>query len=638
MRNLGFYKIAATSLDLRVGDTEFNTEKIKEAMTTASGNGAKILLTPEMSVCGYTCGDLFFQQALLYSSMKALHEIAKHSAGMDMAVVVGLPVPAKFKIFNCAVVVKNGEIIGAVPKEFLANNGESFEKRWFASGHDSLIDSVTLCNQKVPFGKLIFEFSDELSVGVEICEDLWSVVPPSSIMALSGANLILNLSASSESVSKAQYRKDLVSGQSARCICGYAYAGSGVKESTTDTVYSGATIIAENGILISEGQRFKRETEITYAYIDVQKLNFLRRSNTSFADGANKYEGEYSVVKSHFNDVKIDGFNRFVDPTPFIPANESLRRERCSEILNIQSAGLAKRLEHTGMTKCVVGISGGLDSTLALLVSVEALKLLGLPSSNVIGVTMPGFGTTDRTYNNSIDLMKSLGVTIMEISIKDACIQHFKDIGHSVDIHDVTYENTQARERTQVLMDLSNKHGGILVGTGDLSEVALGWSTYSGDHMSMYSVNAGVPKTLVRYIVSTVADNSVGETSKVLRDVLDTPVSPELLPPNEAGEITQKTEDKIGPYELHDFFLYHFIRSGATKQKIAFLAKSAFGGKYSESEVEKWLTMFIKRFFASQFKRSCVPDGPKVGSVSLSPRGDWKMSSDAESASFLMDF
>lgn len=638
MKNLGFYKIAVASLDLKVGNTEFNAEKIKEAMTTAHNNGAKVLLTPELSICGYTCGDLFFQQSLLISSMKALHQVAKHSAGMDMAVVVGMPVSVNFKLFNCAVVIKNGEIIGTVPKEYLANNGEFFEKRWFASGADSLAERVLLCNQSVPFGKLIFEFSEELSMGVEICEDLWSVVPPSSIMAVSGANLILNLSASSETVSKVQYRENLVLGQSAQCICAYAYAGSSVKESTTDAVYSGATFIAENGVFIAKGQRFKRETEITYGYIDAQKLNFLRTSNTSFADAGSRYAGEYSVVKSHFDDVKIVGFDRFVDPTPFVPNEEKLCRERCNEILNIQSAGLAKRLEHTGLSKCVVGISGGLDSTLALLVCVKALELLSLPSSNVIGVTMPGFGTTDRTYNNSIDLMKSLGVTDMEVGIKNACIQHFKDIGHSVDVHDVTYENTQARERTQVLMDLANKKGGLLVGTGDLSEIALGWSTYSGDHMSMYGVNAGVPKTLVRFLVSSVAETSDSETAQILRDVLDTPVSPELLPPSATGEITQKTEDKIGPYELHDFFLYHFIRSGASTRKISFLAKCAFESKYSESEIDKWLTLFIKRFFASQFKRSCSPDGPKVGSVGLSPRGDWKMPSDADYDSFLMEF
>lgn len=637
MRNFGFYKIAAASLDLKVGNTEFNAERIKEAMKIAYDSGAKILLTPELSICGYTCGDLLLNPALQRASLKGLHEIAVRSVGMDMAVVVGLPVLVNYKLFNCSVVVKNGEIIGAIPKTILENHGEFCEKRWFASGESTKAEFVNLCNQKVPFGKLIFAFSEELTVGIEISNELWSAIPPSSIMAVCGANLILNPSASSEAVSKTKYRENLVLGQSARCVCAYAYAGAGVKESTTDAVYGGATIIAENGTAVSKGKLFQRSTQITFGCIDAQKLNFYRSSNTSFGENTSSFYGEYILLKSHFNDISINGFDRFIESNPFVPSDEKLRKERCEEILSIQSAGLAKRLEHTRLEKAIVGISGGLDSTLALLVAVETAKLLNLPTENVIGVTMPGFGTTDRTYNNSIALMKALGVTIMEISIKDACLQHFKDIGHSEDVHDVTYENTQARERTQILMDLSNKHGGILVGTSDLSEEALGWSTYCGDHMSMYGVNAGVPKTLIRYLVDTVAKDSDNETAVVLSDVLNTPVSPELLPPDAQGEIAQKTEDKIGPYELHDFFLYHFIRTGETKKKIVFLALKAFGDKYSIGEINKWLKVFITRFFASQFKRSCVPDSPRIGSVSLSPRGDWKMPSDGDCSSFLID-
>ena len=474
------------------------------------------------------------------------------------------------------------------------------------------------------------EFSDGIVLGIELCEDLWTPEPPSSRLAINGANIIVNLSASDEYVSKAEYRRNLILNQSARCISAYVYAGASVFESTTDLVFSGATVIAENGALLAEGERFSRENVVTIADIDVEKLDTLRQKNMSFESSLpNSFVAETLINDS--NDLQY----RFIDPHPFVPADDEKRRERCREIFSIQAAGLAKRLEHVGSSGAVIGISGGLDSTLALLVAAQAMKLLGKENSDILGVTMPGFGTTDRTYNNALELMKSLGVTVKEISIRDACIQHMKDIEHDPDIKDITYENTQARERTQILFDLANKHGKLLVGTGDLSELAMGWCTYHGDHMSMYGVNASVPKTLVRYLVDYVASVSDEKTAAILYDVLDTPVSPELLPPDENGEIAQKTEENIGPYELHDFFLYHFVRFGFTKEKLAFIAKKAFGEKYSDNEIEKWLGVFIKRFFISQFKRSCIPDSPKVGSVSLSPRGDWRMPSDASFADYL---
>ena len=455
--------------------------------------------------------------------------------------------------------------------------------------------------------------------------------PPSSKLVQHGANIIVNLSASDEYVSKAEYRRDLIANQSARCICGYVYAGASVHESTTDLVFSGATLVAENGAILAEGERFSRDNVITIADIDIEKLNALRLNNMSFENLSSEICFSSYYLNNDNNDLKY----RFVDPHPFVPADDDKRKERCREIFSIQAAGLAKRLEHVGSAGAVIGISGGLDSTLALLVAVEAMKILGKQNSDILGITMPGFGTTDRTYHNAIELMKCLGVMVKEISIKEACIQHMKDIEHDAEIKDITYENTQARERTQILFDMANKHGKLLVGTGDLSELAMGWCTYNGDHMSMYGVNASVPKTLVRYLVEYVAGISDEKTAAILYDVLDTPVSPELLPPDENGKIAQKTEENIGPYELHDFFLYHFVRFGFTKEKLAVLAEKAFDGKYDHSEISKWLNVFIKRFFISQFKRSCIPDSPKVGSVSLSPRGDWRMPSDAAFDIFL---
>lgn len=632
MRNFGFYKIGMATLKLKVSNPVFNVQEIKKAVKQAAEQGVKVLVTPELSLCGYTCGDLFLQEQMKQSVEKELKNLLQFTLDIDMAVVVGMPIYWDYKIFNCAVVIKKGVILGAVPKCYLSNYHEFYEKRWFASGRGNVPEQIRLCNQEVPFGHLLFELSPDLVMGVEVCEDLWVPVPPSSRMALGGANLIVNLSASDELVGKAEYRESLVKGQSARCICAYAYAGASVHESTTDLVFGGAALLAENGVMLRQGERFCRDTIVTSGTVDIQRLNFMRSSNKSFGDNSDDYKGTYRRIRSYFSGVSLNCFDRFIDPSPFVPADSRQRQERCSEIFNIQAAGLAKRLEHTGLNKCVLGISGGLDSTLALLVCIEAMHLLGYDPEHIIGVTMPGFGTTDRTYQNAAALIQALGVTKMEINIKDACIQHMRDISHNPTLHDITYENTQARERTQILMDLANKYGGILVGTGDLSEIAMGWCTYNGDHMSMYGVNAGVPKTLVRYLVDYVAGKSGGKVSSILQDVLDTPVSPELLPPDADGQIMQKTEDHIGPYELHDFFLYSFIRLGATKEKIAFLAVKAFEGRYTEEEIQHWLTLFINRFFASQFKRSCTPDAPKVGTVSLSPRGDWRMPSDGDSA------
>lgn len=630
--NYGFFRAAAASLKLKVACPSYNKEEIKKAIDTAVKNEVRLLVTPELSVTGYTCADLFFSETLLKQAESALKEITDYTAGKNIAVLVGMPVPFYNSLYNCAVVINSGRIAGAVPKRCIANYNEFYEKRWFASG--SQFEScrpINICGCDTMIGSQIFDLGGGAVLGIELCEDLWVPSPPSSTLVCHGANIIANLSASDEYVSKAQYRRDLISNQSARCICAYVYAGASVFESTTDLVFSGATVIAENGAVLAEGERFSRENSLVVSDIDIQKLNSLRRSNMSFENISEPVGFVKSEVENRSNDLRF----RYVDPHPFVPSDNEMRRERCREIFAIQASGLAKRLEHVCSKGCVVGISGGLDSTLALLVCAEAMKLLGRPASDIMGITMPGFGTTDRTYNNALLLMKELGVEIKEISIKDACVQHFKDIGHSSDNRDITYENTQARERTQILFDMANKHGKLLVGTGDLSELAMGWCTYNGDHMSMYGVNASVPKTLVRYLVDYVASISKKAVSDVLYDVLDTPVSPELLPPDENGNIAQKTEDNIGPYELHDFFLYNFVRFGFSQDKLLVLAQKAFDGKYDKETISKWLSVFIKRFFISQFKRSCIPDSPKVGSVSLSPRGDWRMPSDAAFDDFL---
>lgn len=627
--NYGFFRVAAASLKLKVADPDYNKEEIKKAIDAAVQEQARLLVTPELSITGYTCADLFFTKALQNASKKALDEIVEYTKDKNICVVVGAPYAVQAKLYNCAFVIQNGRVRKIYPKTYLANYNEFYEKRWFDTPPDSRYvyeynDCIMGCDGVVDLG-------NGAVLGVEICEDLWVPVPPSSGLALNGANIIVNLSASDEYVSKAEYRRDLIANQSARCICGYVYAGASVYESTTDLVFSGATLVAENGAVIAEGERFSRENVITYADIDIEKLNTLRQKNMSFEEEFSYSICDKYLLKNDNNDLKY----RYVDPHPFVPANDEKRRERCKEIFAIQASGLAKRIEHVGSKGVVVGISGGLDSTLALLVCCEAMKMLGRPNSDILGITMPGFGTTDRTHDNAVELMKALGVSSKEISIKDACVQHMKDIEHDDSVKDITYENTQARERTQILFDMANKHGKLLVGTGDLSELAMGWCTYNGDHMSMYGVNASVPKTLVRYLVEYVANVSDRKTAEILFDVLDTPVSPELLPPDENGEIAQKTEDNIGPYELHDFFLYHFVRFGFEKEKLSVLALKAFDGKYGEDTINHWLEVFLKRFFISQFKRSCIPDSTKVGTVSLSPRGDWRMPSDASFNAFI---
>ena len=628
----GFLKAAAFSPALRVADCTYNAQQILADVQAAATRGVKLAVFPEFCLTGYTCGDLFLQHTLQTGALDALQTVLDGTRTLDTVVLVGLPLLVHGKLYNCAAVLCRGQLLGIVPKTYLPNYGEFYEKRQFTPGSTE-VETITVCGQQVPFGtSLLFRcrFMPSFVLGVELCEDLWVPQPPSGALALQGANLIANLSASDEYVSKAAYRRDLVAGQSARCVAGYVYAGAGVHESTTDLVFSGATLVAENGGILAEGERFVRESVLTVADVDVEKLNAQRRQNMSFENRPGAAVQPCPVPNAE-NDLAY----RMVDPHPFVPAADAQRRERCKEIFLLQASGLAGRLEHVGSKGCVLGISGGLDSTLALLVAVRAMELLGKPASAVLGVTMPGFGTTDRTYRNALDLMEALGVTRREISIADACVQHMADIGHDPSVHDITYENTQARERTQILFDLANKEGCLLVGTGDLSELAMGWCTYNGDHMSMYGVNASVPKTLVRYLVDYVAGELGGRTEEILRDVLDTPVSPELLPPDANGKIAQKTEEKIGPYELHDFFLYHFVRFGFDREKLVVLAEKAFDGRYDRPTIDRWLTEFLRRFFISQFKRSCIPDSPKVGSVSLSPRGDWRMPSDAAMQAFL---
>ncbi len=631
--SFGFYKVAATTPVLRVANPSFNVCEIEKLIDQAVLEGVQILATPELAISGYTCGDLFNQSRLISASEDALSELLDYTAGMDMLIAVGMPVRVGFRLYNTAVLIHKGNILGVVPKVYLNNSGDSYEKRIFSADYD--VDTVILCGKEVPFGNMLFKLSEELTVGVEIGCDLYSPIPPSTGYALSGANLILNLSAFGEAVASAEYRKGLVEEQSVKNICAYLMACAGVYESTSGSVFSGDSLIAENGKVLARGERFSREGLLTTACIDAERLNSMRRSNNIFCDSSLVYGQEVRNIETKIAPLDLKYFNREIDAHPFIPNGEAERMSRCEDILNIQASALAKRLEHTRLQRMVIGISGGLDSTLALLVAVRTAKLLGQENRTVLGITMPGFGTTDRTYNNALDLMRALGVEVREISIRNACLQHLSDIGHDPDTHDTTYENAQARERTQILMDVANKEGGILVGTGDLSELAMGWCTYGGDQMSMYGVNASIPKTLVKYLVGYAADEMGGRAGEILNDILDTPVSPELLPPDESGKIAQKTEDNIGPYELHDFFLYNFFRFGFKKEKIAFMARVAFMGQYTDEIILKWLNVFLKRFFISQFKRSCAPDSPKVGSVSLSPSGDLRMPSDADFAEWL---
>lgn len=636
--NYGFVKVAAAVPRVKVADCKFNSERLEGLITIAEGKGVQILTFPEMCITGYTCGDLFAQQLLLEQAEMALIQILNSTRQLDIISILGMPVVVNSTVINAAVVIQKGKILGVVPKTYLPNYKEFYEQRWFTSALQVSENSVRLCGQIVPMGNnLLFETA-ETTFGIEICEDLWATVPPSSSLALQGAEIIFNLSADDEGIGKHNYLCSLISQQSARCISGYVFSSSGFGESTTDVVFAGNGLIYENGYLLARSERFCMEEQLIINEIDVECIRAERRVNTTFAANKANCPGKEAVrISTEFVNSKDLNLTRTFNPHPFVPQGSELN-SRCEEIFSIQIAGLAQRLLHTGAKTAVIGISGGLDSTLALLVCVKTFDKLGLSRKDILGITMPGFGTTDRTYHNAIDLMNSLGVSIREISIREACIQHFKDIGHDLNIHDVTYENSQARERTQILMDIANQTWGMVIGTGDLSELALGWATYNGDHMSMYGINAGIPKTLVKHLVQWVAENGMDETSKAtLLDIVDTPISPELIPADENGEIKQKTEDLVGPYELHDFFLYYFLRFGFRPSKIYFLAQTAFSGVYDDETIKKWLQTFFRRFFNQQFKRSCLPDGPKVGSISISPRGDWRMPSDASSAAWLKE-
>jgi len=628
---MNFYRAAAACPITNVADIELNIENIKSCINTADKKSVKLIVFPELCITSYTCADLFEQKLLLDKSLVALENLCEFSKGVDIFILVGAPIVINSALYNCAIAIFNGFVLGIVPKSYIPNYTEFYEKRWFTSGLGITNKNITLPFQKnIPFGTDIIFTCQDIKIGVEICEDLWVTIPPSSYQSLAGANILCNLSASNEIVSKADYRLHLVEAQSARCIASYIYSSSGVLESTTDLVFSGHLIIGENGTIINKNSRFQRENEILTSIIDIDKLNADRLKNLSFRDSSLINTPNFREIEFKYSNLFYGDFDRYVEKHPFVPSNKAEVTERCKEIFNIQSAGLAKRFKQTNLRKAIIGISGGLDSTLALLVIIKTFDMLMLDRKNIIAVTMPGFGTTDRTYNNAVALCKNLNTTFREIDIVPACLQHFKDIEHDPEIHDITYENVQARERTQLLMDIANKEAGLLIGTGDLSELALGWCTYNGDHMSMYAVNCSIPKTLVRYLVQYVANQeSDKNTEEILTDILNTPVSPELLPKDKEGNISQKTEDIIGPYELHDFFLFYFVRHGATPEKILFLAKIAFKNEYTKEFIEKYFNFFIRRFFTQQFKRSAIPDGPKVGSISLSPRGDWRMPTDA---------
>lgn len=637
----GFVKVAAATPRVQVADCNYNIAQIEKMMRRAADKGVQMIAFPELSITAYTCMDLFSQETLLRDAEKALIRLVDNTADLPLLAFVGLPLRTNNRLINAAVAIQQGEIIGVVPKTYLPNYKEFQEKRWFTSANDLPDDIVQIGGDSYPMQKRILFCALGCTVGVEICEDLWMPVPPSSELTMLGADIIFNLSASNELIGKHAYRKQLVAQQSARCLCGYVYASSGFGESTTDLVFSGSSLIAENGTILAESERFSLDDQLIVSEIDVEYLRHDRMVSNNFASGMDQADTERGFQLEfelpQYTRKEVNALTRPVNPFPFTPKGKELD-DRCEEIFQIQMAGLAKRLVHAHAQTAVVGISGGLDSTLALLVTVMTFDKLDIPRKRIIGITMPGFGTTGRTYHNSVNLIQSLGVTLKEISIKAACMQHFQDIGHDASVHDVTYENSQARERTQLLMDVANRENGLVIGTGDLSELALGWATYNGDHMSMYGVNASIPKTLVKYMVEWVANNRVDEFSRAtLLDIVDTPISPELIPADEEGNIKQKTEDLVGPYELHDFFLYHFIRFGAAPSKIYYLAQIAFGDAYPKEVIRKWLYTFFRRFFQQQFKRSCLPDGPKVGSISFSPRGDWRMPSDAVAALWLKE-
>lgn len=654
-QDYGLFRVATAIPTVKVADVEYNLKQHIQLLREAHSEGVQLLVFPELSLTGYTCADLFHHRPLLDATVQAIMHLAEAARGIDMAVIVGAPLTYCNRLYNCAVLLGDGQVIGIVPKIFLPNYNEFYESRWFAPGTEikpgsriSLGELGGTSYNNINFGpNYLFDF-EGVTVGIEICEDLWVPMPPSSRMALAGANVIVNLSCSDEVLGKHAYLRRMVEAQSGRLVCAYVYASAGFGESSTDLVFAGKGMIAENGSIIAESERFKLEPSLKIADVDIEKLMVLRRTQTTFTqmiqqpDETTFYSEFRRIMEPTQNGYATIGLTklttpdfekklyRTVVPTPFVPAEGDDMEARCSEIFNIQVQGLVTRLSHINCRTAVIGISGGLDSTLALLVTVRAFDKLGWDRKRIIGITMPGFGTSGRTYNNSIGLMESLGITSQEISIKDSVNQHFKDLDVDSSVHDVTYENCQARERTQILMDMSNKTGGIVIGTGDLSELALGWCTYNGDHMSMYAVNVSIPKTLVKYLVKWVALSSVDQRSKeILLDIFDTPISPELIPTDEQGNIAQKTEDLVGPYELHDFFLYHSFRFGASPSKIFFLARKAFDGVYDNATILKWLRTFFRRFFQQQFKRSCLPDGPKVGTVSISPRGDWRMPSDA---------
>ena len=633
----GFIKVAAAIPSVRVADTEYNEQQVESLIMQAEENGVEIVVFPELCLTGYTCQDLFRQQLLVTKAEEALLMLLNFTRKLDVISIVGVPVQIGSMLFNCAVVVQRGCILGVVPKTYLPNYNEFYEKRWFASATDLQAQDIYLAGSpvRVTPEPQLFLTCDGVRFGIEICEDVWAPLPPSNGLAMAGADIIFNLSASDELIGKHDYLRGLLCQQSARTMSGYVYASCGYGESTQDVVFGGNAMIIENGILLAESKRFSLEPQLVMQQVDVERLRSDRQNNTTFRtaqDGAQAIVTDCKLVSPREFEL-----TRQFDAHPFIPKDEDMRKS-CEEILNIQTLGLVRRLEHTHSDRAVIGISGGLDSTLALVVSVRAFDLLKLDRRGIVGITMPGFGTTDRTYQNALQLMESLGISVREISIAKAVTQHFEDIGHDQSQHDVTYENSQARERTQILMDVANQVVGLVIGTGDLSELALGWCTYNGDHMSMYGVNAGVPKTLVQYLIRYAAQQpEFAAQSETLLDVVATPISPELMPADAAGNIVQKTEDLVGPYELHDFFLYYFLRMGFRPAKIFLLAQQAFGRQYDKETIKRWLQTFCRRFFNQQFKRSCLPDGPKVGSVSLSPRGDWRMPTDAVSTLWIKE-
>ena len=637
--NYGFIKVASAVPSVKVADCKYNVEQIEQQIILAEGQGVEIIVFPELSLTGYTCQDLFRQNLLLETTESAMLMLLDFTRQLNIISIVGLPIAVGDLLLNCAAIIQKGQILGIVAKEYLPNYNEFYEKRWFASVQDLRTTELRFAGNQInlSFTPQIFVTCDGVRFGVEICEDVWAPTPPSNHLALAGADIIFNLSASDELIGKHDYLCKLLAQQSARTITGYVYSSAGFGESTQDVVYGGNALIFENGHLLQSGPRFAMTPQMQVAQIDVERLRTERRGNTTYVNAQRRMIGEDVIFKNAHSILPKDFvLERPVDAHPFIPSPDMMEKS-CEEILNIQVMGLAKRLVHTSCQKVVIGISGGLDSTLALLVCSMTFDKLGLDRSGIIGVTMPGFGTTDRTYTNAIKLMQSLHITIREISIAKSVTQHFEDIGHDISVHDTTYENSQARERTQILMDVSNQEGGLVIGTGDLSELALGWCTYNGDHMSMYAVNASIPKTLIACLVKFVAGTMDADTSATLHDVVDTPISPELVPADEDGNIQQKTEDLVGPYELRDFFLYYFMRHGFRPMKIFLLAQKAFEGQYDDDVIKHWLKTFFRRFFSQQFKRSCLPDGPKVGSISLSPRGDWRMPSDSSSELWLRE-